>query len=101
MDTKGSNVGASFTTNPEYGKVSVIIKFVKLALMNSPDAELTFNSRNQRWALEKCTGQCLEGTGKLRLATWNLVVEANHAYILLSSALLGLDKSSGTVDTDD
>jgi hypothetical protein len=52
-------------------------------------------------ALEQSTGEGLEGAGELSLAAGQLVVEANDADVLLSSALLGLDETSRAVNADD
>jgi hypothetical protein len=61
---------------------------------------LTLNSGNERWALEESTSEGLQGAGELSLATWQLVMQANNANVLLSGTLLGLDKTSGTVNAD-
>lgn len=101
MDTEGTDVGSSLAGNPEDTEVALIVELDKLRLMNGTDTELTLDGGDKWWTLEESTGQGLEGAGELSLATWELVVKANNADVLLSSSLLGLDEASGAVDTDD
>lgn len=101
MDTKGPDVCSSLTADPEDTKVSIVIELIKLALMDCSNAELTLDSRNQRWALEKCASQRLECPLELGLAARDFIVKTNYTDIFLSCTLLGLDQASGTVNTDD
>lgn len=100
MDTESTDVGTSLAADPENTEVAVVVKLVKLALVDSTDTELTLDGRDQRRALEERTSQGLQSTAELRLTTRNLVVEANNTDILLTGALLRLDQSGGTVNAD-
>lgn len=100
MDAQRSDIGTSLAADPEHTQVSVIVKFDELALVDGSDTQLTLDGRDQRWALEQGTGHCLKGFGELRLATGQLVVQANDGNVLLACALLGLDQAGGTVNAD-
>lgn len=101
MNTQSTDVSASFAADPEYTEVTVIVEFIKLALVNCADTELTLDCGDQRRTLEKGTSECLESSSELRFAARDLVMETNDADVFLSGTLLGLDQASGTVDTDD
>lgn len=101
VDAEGSDVGTGLTADPENTEVSVIIKLDQLALVDGSNTELTLDGRDQRGTLEERAGQGLESTGELGLATGQLVVKANDCNILLSSTLLGLDKTSSAVNAND
>ena len=101
VDTEGTDVGSGLAGNPEDTEVALVVELVKLGLVNGTDTELTLDCGNERWTLEESTGECLKGTGELSLATWELVVETDDANVLLSGTLLGLNETSGAVDTDD
>ena len=79
---------------------SVVVEFNELALVDGPDTELTLDGGDQRGPLEEGTGQGFEGTRKLGLAAGDLVMEADNSNIFLSGTLLGLDETSGAVNTD-
>jgi hypothetical protein len=101
VDTEGTDVGTSLTADPEDTEVALIVELVVLALVNGTDTELTLDGRDQRGTLEERTSQGLKSTDELGLATGDLVVETNHADILLTGTLLGLDQAGGTVNADD
>jgi hypothetical protein len=69
--------------------------------VDGSDTQLSLNSRDERRSLEKGTSEGLESTRKLCLSSRKLVVQANDTHVLLSSTLLRLDETSGTVDTHD
>lgn len=100
MNTKSSDVCSCLAADPEDTEMSIIVEFVKLTLVYRPDTELTLDSRDQWRSLEKCTGQRLKGSSELSLTTRDLVVEADHADVFLSSTLLRFNQTSGTVDTN-
>jgi hypothetical protein len=64
------------------------------------DTELALDGGNERGALEESSGERLKGARELRLASRQLVVQADDADILLSGSLLGLDETGGAVDAD-
>jgi hypothetical protein len=101
VHAKSSDIGTSLAADPEDTKVAVIVKLDELALVDCSDTQLTLDGRDQGGALEQSTGEGLEGAGELSLAAGQLVVEANDADVLLSSALLGLDETSRAVNADD
>lgn len=100
VNAESSDVGSGFAGNPEDTELSLVVKLVKLALVDGSDTELTLDGTDKRWALEQSTSQSLEGAGKLLLASGKLVVESDDADILLTSTLLGLDQTSSTVNAD-
>lgn len=81
-------------------RTSVVVKLDKLALVDGPDTELALDGGDQRGPLEEGTGQSLKGARKLSLSTGDFVVEADDSNIFLSGTLLGLDETSGAVNTD-
>jgi hypothetical protein len=101
VNTEGSNISTSLAADPEDTEVSVVVELDELALVNGSDTELTLDGRDQRGALEERTGKGLESAGELGLAAGQLVVKADDSHILLSGTLLGLDKTSGTVNAND
>jgi len=101
MHAKGTDVGSGLTADPEHTQLPLVIELVELALVNGSDTELALDGGNQRWSLEKSSGKRLQGARKLCLAYWQLVVQADHAHVLLSGTLLGLDKTGGAIDADD
>jgi hypothetical protein len=68
--------------------------------VNGSNTELALDGRNERWPLEKGTGEGLQGTCKLSFATWELVVKTNDTHVFLSSTLLGLDEAGCAIDAD-
>lgn len=79
---------------------SVVVELDQLALVDSPDTELSLHGGDQGGSLEESTSQGLESTRKLGLAAGNLVVEANNSNIFLSGTLLGLDETSSAVNAN-
>lgn len=101
MDTESPNVCSRFAADPKHTKVPFIIELIKLALVNSSNTELTLDSRNQWWALEKGTGQSLKSPSKLGFTTRDLVMKADHTHIFFSRALLRLHQASCPINADD
>ena len=101
VDAKRSDIGTSLAADPEDTQMAVIVEFVELGLVDGTDTELALDGGNQWRTLEQRTGQSLEGASELGLATGDFVVESDNANVFLSGALLRLDETSGTVDTDD
>lgn len=101
VNTQSTNVSSRLTADPENTKVSVIVELEKLALVDGSDTKLALDSRDKRRPLEESTGQGLQSASELGLATGDLVVETDNANIFLSGALLRLDQTSRTVDTND
>lgn len=100
MNAESTDVGTSLAADPEDAKMAFVVKLVQLALVDGTDTELALDSRDKRRALKEGTSESLESTGELRFSSWDLVVESYDADVLLSGALLRLDKTSGTVDAD-
>lgn len=97
MYAKCSDVGSSLTAHPEYTQVSVIVELEALGLVDGSYTEDTLDGRDQWRALEESTGEGLEGALELGLTALNCSVEADDTDVLLSSTLLGLNKTCGTV----
>jgi hypothetical protein len=100
VNTESTDVGTSLTADPEDTEVALIVELVQLALVDGTDTELTLDGRDQGRTLEESTSEGLEGTAELGLATGELVVQTDHADVLLTGTLLGLDQASGTVNAD-
>lgn len=81
--------------------MSVVVEFVKLALMDCPYAQLSFDGGNQWWSLKQSSGKGLECSRELCLSTWKLVMKSNDTNIFLPGTLLRFDQSSRTVYTHD
>lgn len=99
VHTERSDICSRLTRHPEDTEVSVVVVLDQFRLVNRPDSQLPLDGGDQRWSLEKRTSKGLERTGKGLFAA-NLVVESDDTDVLLSGSLLGLDKTSGSVDTD-
>ena len=100
MYTQSPNVRSRFTTDPEDAQMPVIVKFIQLALMDCPDAELPFYGRDEWRPLEECAGEGFQSARKLGFTTWQLVVKAYHADVFFPSSLLGFDETCRTIKTD-
>ena len=61
MNTEGSNVGTSFTADPENTHVSVFIELNKFGLVDCSDSELFLDGGNQRRSLEAGTFEGVKG----------------------------------------
>lgn len=101
VDTESTNVGTSLAADPENAEMAIVVKLVKLALMDGTDTELTLDGRDQRRALEEGSSKGLQSATELRFATRDLVVEADNTDILLTGTLLRLNQAGGTVNADD
>ena len=100
VDAEGSDIGTGLAGNPEDTEMTVIVELDELRLVNGTDTKLALDGRDQRRSLEESTGEGLEGGSEGSLTAGDAVVEADNANVLLTSTLLGLDKSGGTVDAD-
>jgi hypothetical protein len=100
VNTQSTDVGTSLAADPEDTELPLVVEFVELALMDGTDTKLTLDGGDERGTLEERTSEGLEGARKLRLATGELIVQADDADVLLTSTLLGLDEASGTVNAD-
>jgi hypothetical protein len=100
VNAKSTDVGTSLAADPEDTKLPLIVEFVELALVNGTDTELALDGGDERGTLEERTGEGLEGACKLSLATGEFIVQADDADVLLTSTLLGLDKTCSTVNAD-
>lgn len=100
MHAESTDVGTGLAADPEDTEVAVVVELNQLALVDGTDTQLALDGGNQRRTLEQSTGKRLEGTGKLGLATGQLVVEADNGNVFLSGALLGLDEAGSAVNAD-
>jgi len=101
VNTESTDISTSLTADPENTEVTVIVKLVEVALVDGTDTQLTLDGGDQGRTLEESTGEGLQSTTELSLATGDLVVETDNANVLLTSTLLGLDQTSSTVNADD
>ena len=100
VNAESTDVGAGLARHPEDAEVAVVVELDQLALVDRADTQLALDGRNEGRALEKRTGEGLEGLGESRLAARDGVVEADDGNVLLSGTLLGLDKAGGAVNAD-
>ena len=100
MYAEGSDIGTSLATDPEDTHISLFVVLKKLSLVNSSDSKLFLNCGNERWSLEACSCESFKGLLKL-LDLVDLAVQLDNSYVLFTSGLLSLDKSSCIVDTCD
>jgi hypothetical protein len=101
VNTESTDVGTSFTADPEDTEVALVVELITGALVNCTDTELALDGRDQGRTLEQSTSEGLKSTLELSLATGNLVVQADDTDILLTSTLLGLDQTGSTVNAND
>jgi hypothetical protein len=80
--------------------LTVVVEFEQLAFVDGPDTQLALDGGNEGRTLEEGTGEGLEGASELGLAAGQLVMQTQHADILLTRALLALDEARGAVDAD-
>jgi hypothetical protein len=100
MNAEGTNVSSSLAADPENTQLPLVVELVQLALVDRSDTELALDGGDERRALEESSGERLQGARKLRLASRQLVVQADDADILLSGSLLRLDETGGAVNAD-
>ena len=91
MDTERTNVRASFARDPEDSEVALLVELEELRLIDSPDTELTLDSRDERGSLEECAGECLDSARKSG-RVGESGVNAKNSNVLLSCCV-----TSGTV----
>lgn len=99
VDTQSPNISTSLTRHPKYTKVSFIVVFNQLGLVDCSNTKLTLDGGDEGRSLEKGASEGLQSS-RQSLFVLQLVVESNHTHVFLSCTLLGLDQSSSTVDTD-
>jgi hypothetical protein len=100
VDTESTDVGTGLARNPKDTELSLIVKLVKVALVDGSDTELSLDGRDERRALEQGTSEGLEGASELLLAAGELAVQSDDTNILLTSTLLRLDQTSGAINAD-
>lgn len=101
MDTECSDVGSGLAAHPKNAKLPLVVKLVQLALVDGSDTQLSLDGRDEWRALEEGTGEGLESTRKLSLASRELVVQPDDADVLFSGTLLRLDETGSAVNADD
>jgi hypothetical protein len=101
MDTECSDIGTSFTRDPEDTQVSLVVVFEHLGFVDRSDTQLTLDGGDQGRSLEQGTCQGLQCTGETLFSIGYGLMESNDTDVFLSCALLGLDESGSSVDTDD
>ncbi len=97
MNTEGSNVGTSFTADPENTHVSVFIELNKFCLVDCSDSELFLDGGDQRRSLEAGTFKGVKGFLEL-LDLIKALMELDDGDVLFTGGLLSLDQSGGVVD---
>ena len=77
MHTQRSYVCTRLARHPEYGEISLLIKFKELGFIDGPYAKLTLDGGDERGTLEESTSESLDGTresgrvGESRVQTEN------------------------------
>lgn len=100
VHAQGTDVGAGLARDPEDAEVAVVVELDQLALVDGTDAQLALDGRDEGRALEQRAGKGLERLGEGWLAARDGVVEADDGNVLLTSALLGLDKAGSAINAD-
>ena len=100
MYAKSSDICSSLAADPEDRKMSVIVEFVKRALINRPYSQLSLDSGDQRRALKESSRKSLECSCEGSFSSRNLVMESDDANILFPSTLLRFHQSSRPIDTN-
>jgi len=99
VNTHGTDISTSLTRDPEDTKVALLIVLNELGLIDGTDTELTLDGRDKRRTLVASTSELLKSLGDLLgLAR---TVETNDGNVLLTSALLRLDETSGAINADE
>ena len=88
VHTESTHIRARLAGDPEDDKVALLVILEHLALVDGADAELALHSRDERWPLEECTSEGLDGACHRCLATLRRAVKARNANVLLTRALL-------------
>jgi hypothetical protein len=101
MHTQSSDIGTGLAAHPENTKMTIIVKFEKLAFVDCTHAKLTLDGRDERRTLEERTSQGLQSASHLCFTARQLIMEANDAHVLFSGTLLRLDKTSCAINADD
>ena len=100
MHTEGTDVGASFTADPENAHVTVFVVLNQLRLIDSSDSELLLDGRDQGWSLEAGALKRIESLLKL-LDLVNRLMQLDNCDVFLTSRLLSFDQAGGVVDAHD
>lgn len=100
VNAKGTNISTGLARDPEHTEVAIIVELNKLALVDRTNTQLALDGRDQGRALEKSTGEGLEGLRKSSLATRDRVMESDDADVLLTGTLLGLDESGRAINAN-
>lgn len=99
VDAQRPDIRASFARYPEDSEVSLLVELKEIGLVDGAYTKLPLDRGDERGSLEKGTSKSLncagEGSG-IRESR----VEAEYGDVLLPSTLLGLDKTSCSVDTN-
>ena len=81
--------------------MSVVVKLVEFALVNSPDPKLPLDGRDERRSLKESPGKRFKSTSKLSFTARYFVMETDNTDILFACTLLGLDQTGCPVTADD
>lgn len=100
MNTESPDVGTRLTSDPEDGKMALVVEFVVFGLVDGSNTELALDGRDQWRTLQESTRQEMQHANVSLLSARNSAMEADNCNILLSGTLLRLDKTSGTIQGD-
>lgn len=98
MHAQRPNVRTCLARDPEHAQMPVIVELVQFAFVDSADAQLALDGRDERRALEQSAREGFQGARELRLSARQGVVEADYAHIFLAGALLGLHETGSAID---
>jgi hypothetical protein len=99
VNTKGSDIGAGFTANPEDPQMPLRVIFVQLAFIDRSHTKPSLHGRDQRRALEESTSKAFDG-GREKVGVGDIVVQTNNSNVFLTGALLGLDQTSRSINAN-
>jgi hypothetical protein len=99
VDAKSTDVCTGLARDPEDGEVSLLVELEHLGLVDGSDSQTTLDGSDERGTLVESTTEGLKSA--LDLGLIDLLVKTGNGNVLLTGSLLGLDKTSGTLNADD
>jgi hypothetical protein len=97
---KGSNVTSRLNRTPKDGQSLVFVVLEEFDLVNLPDSESLFDSRNSGWHLKNRTSQKTHGLDQC-FSRLDLRMHSQNTNVFLTGSLLGLGQSCSPVEASD
>jgi hypothetical protein len=98
VNAESTDISTGLTRDPEDTEVALLIVLNELGLVDGTDTELTLDSRVERGTLEDGASELGKSLGDLLGLAGT--VKTDDGNILLTSALLRLDKTSSTINAN-